>query len=103
MFVDASFKNISSLSGCHPFANMKRGVFGLGNQTVDSDAEAWITSGGGKREDDKIVVSGTCANALVVLGRLLSLGVSSERLVWLAPFSADSSIELGHADVRILL
>ena len=78
---------------------MERGVFGLGNQIVDTAAEIWITTGGGKQDVDKIVVSGTCANAMVVLGRLLSLGVSHERLVWLAPFSADGVIDLGHPDV----
>lgn len=81
---------------------MERGVFGLGNQMIDAAAENWIKCGRGNAECDKIVISGPCENAIVVLGRLLELGISPGRLVWLAPLSGDSLIELGHGDVSLI-
>lgn len=99
-FVDSSFKQFPVLSGFHPAANMERGIFGLGNQIVDLAAEEWVLHGGGKLDDDKVLISGGNDNALAALSRLLSLGISSERIVWLTP-SVGSVIDIGHVDVSI--
>lgn len=84
-------------------ANVERGVFGLGSQIADAAAENWIVAGGGKADCEKILVCGTSENALVAMGRLLSIGISPNRLVWLSPFVGDNVFELGHSDVSCFL
>ena len=103
---DITMRKFPATQHLHPTVCAERGVFCLGNPTVDLLALNFVQQqkhhNRTRNGSDTIIVSGDGMKALCVLGRLEAQGVDPGRIVWIrtrdSPFS-----DIDHDDINALV
>lgn len=89
---DSTIKRMPSLAKVHPLTAATKGVFSIGNKTMDGRALDWV-----KAHNGRIVIYGTALSILSAAGRIVEEGVEASRLCLVFP---DFEISLGHDTVN---
>lgn len=80
---DISYKQFATSEHWHPLACAEKGLFCMGNFSTDEFALSYVNQALQDERDGYIVVYGTGAKALCILGNLEKSGIDSSKLMWI--------------------